>query len=78
MGAWYEGMSEKDLLRFEQTPTTHLVISGKEIEVHRCDTDGGVVLSTQASLARHPGHKIRQPVLLTREEVDMIVEGVID
>jgi len=48
---------------------------GQPIEIHRCDTDGGIVTDKQESLARHAGHKVRQPVLLKRAEVLALVEG---
>lgn len=31
------------------------------VEVDRCSTDGGLVLSTQDSLRLHPGHRMQSP-----------------
>jgi hypothetical protein len=42
--------------------TRYVWIPGMGIqEVDRCLVDGGLVLSTQASLRCHPGHRMQQP-----------------
>ena len=50
---------------------------GKPVEVHRCQTDGGIVLRTQSSLSLHPGHRIAQPVLMHWWEILLVWIGVI-
>ena len=61
-----------------RTPVTHFQFVGREpFQIHRCEADGGIVTESQESLAAHPGHKIRQPVLLRKNEVEAIVEGLI-
>ena len=74
----YDGTStEDDLVDMEYiTPIVKVQIHDKEpMEIFRCDTDGALVISTQASLRRHAGHKLKSPVLLKREELKLLVEG---
>lgn len=48
------------------------------MEVFRCQADGGLVTMSQASLRRHAGHSMKQPVLLTDEEMKAILAGEIE
>ena len=73
----WEGMDEDEVLRMESTPTSHLVIDGQEIEVHRCITDGAVVVSAKLAALSHKGHKFKQPVCLSRNEVQMIINSLL-
>jgi hypothetical protein len=45
---------------------------GEPLEVHRCDTDRRIVTRSQSSVSKHPGHYIRQPVLLSLFELILI------
>lgn len=38
---------------------------GTLLEVDRCAVDGRIVTNSQASLSRHAGHRLTQPVLLS-------------
>lgn len=75
--AWWDGWSEEDLVKFELTPTSHLVIDGKEIQVHRCETCGVIVTDKPEHLPKHGGHKVRQPVCIKRDEVELIIKGAL-
>lgn len=62
-------------------PISHLIIDGKEVEVFRCDTDGGLVINTQnfgynsqASFRAHGGHKLKQPVILREGEIQDVLD----
>jgi len=57
-------------------PITHLknAATGAELEVFRCETDGGIVLPFQDSLELHAGHKLRNPVILKEGELEAIAE----
>lgn len=75
--AWWDGMSEADIVLMEQTPTSHLVIDGHEIPVHRCQTDGAIVTDATMASKKHVGHKFKQPVCLTRHEIEYLTKGMI-
>lgn len=45
---------------------------GTPLEVHRCQTDGGIVTLSQSSLSLHQGHSIKTPVLLNVGELILI------
>ena len=53
---------------------THAVsrLFGKPLELHRCATDGGLVVKTQASLGQHAGHRVNSPVTLSLFELILI------
>lgn len=62
-------------------PLSHLIIDGKEVELFRCDTDGGIVIcsrdfdyDSQASFRAHSGHKLKQPVVLKDGEMQEILD----
>lgn len=63
------------------SPISHLIIDGKEVEVFRCDTDGGIVIRSadfsydaQASFRAHGGHKLKQPVILRTGEIQDVLD----
>lgn len=61
------------------SPITHVIIDGKEVEVFRCDTDGGLVIrsfeyDSQALFKAHGGHKLKQPVILKEGEMQEIFD----
>ena len=60
-------------------PCSHLMIDDVEVELFRCDTDGGLVISSkgydsQALLQAHGGHKMLQPVILRDGEIEEILD----
>lgn len=73
--AWWEGKDEADIFKMEQAPTSHLVIDGREIEVMRCSTDGAIVTRHEDSFLKHVGHRFKQPVCLTRHEIEALIQG---
>lgn len=75
--AWWDGMEEAAIVSMEQTPTSHLVLDGHEIEVMRCDTDGALVTKSPDCFLKHKGHKFKQPVCLTRNEIENLIQGFI-
>lgn len=75
--AWWDGLSEEEIVRMEQTPTSHLVLDGNEVEIHRCMTDGAIVTNATMASKLHVGHKFKQPVCLTRQEIENLVKGYI-
>lgn len=74
---WWEDRTEAEVVKMEQTPTSHLVIDGKEIEVMRCKTDGAIVTKNPENFLLHIGHRFKQPVCLTRNEIESLVKGYI-
>ena len=59
-----------------KTPVSQFRLHGGElIEIHRCEADGAIVTNQQDSLKRHPGHRLKQPILIKREEVMALVRG---
>ena len=53
---------EAGLRLIGQKPTRYLWVPGMGIqEVDKCLVDGDLVLSTQDSLQRHPGHRMHSP-----------------
>ena len=71
--------SEEEWMNLELgTPITHMKIHNQPVfQVHRCDADGGIVTEHQKSIGAHLGHKIKQPVMIKRNEVMALVDGVI-
>ena len=53
-------------------PCSALLIDGKEVEIFRCETDGGLVFNHQSLLRHHPGHRFRSPVGLKDGEMEEI------
>ncbi len=45
---------------------------GEVLEIDRCVVDGGLVTNSQASLSRHFGHTMRQPVKISIVEMILI------
>lgn len=45
---------------------------GELLEVDRCGADGGLVTGSQASLSRHAGHRLNQPVLISVFELILV------
>ena len=75
---WDGIMKEEDYDTLAITPFTYVQLFDQEpIQIHRCEADGGIVTDSQESLSLHAGHKVRQPVILTEAELDLIVKGVI-
>ena len=75
---WDGEMSEEDSLKLEVTPFSEFqLFDASPFQIHRCSTDGGIVTHSQESLRLHGGHQVKQPVILTRREVELLVSGVI-
>lgn len=69
-------LSEEDIKTLMTTPFTDIVLlDGKQVEVFRCDTDGGLVINTQESIIKHAGHKVKSPVIITEKEYELLKEG---
>lgn len=45
---------------------------GSPLAVFRCDTDGGLVTLSQASLMCHAGHRVRDPIIINIFELALI------
>lgn len=63
------------------SPISHLIIDGKEVEVFRCETDGGLVIrsndfcyDSQARYKEHAGHSLKQPVILRDGEIQDVLD----
>ena len=50
---------------------------GEILEIDRCAVDGGIVTYSQASLSRHLGHTMKQPVIISVWELFLIWVRVI-
>ena len=76
---WDGEATEEQLDELETcTPIVKIKLFDKEpIEIHRCEADGGLVTCSQKSLSSHSGHKLRQPVLITRKEIELLEKGII-
>lgn len=60
-------------------PCSHLMIDDTEVELFRCDLDGGLVIraegyDSQALFQAHGGHKLNQPVVLKDGEIEQIID----
>lgn len=62
-------------------PISHLIIDGKEVEVFRCDADGGLVIrskdfeyDSQRLYKEHGGHTLKQPVILKDGEIQDVLD----
>ena len=61
------------------SPISHIVIDSTEVEVFRCETDGGLVIRSKsydssALFQAHSGHKLKQPVILKDGEMQEIFD----
>ena len=75
---WDGKFTEDDETLLRVTPFTEIkVLDNPPVQIMRCNADGAVVLDTQSSLQRHAGHRMSQPVILSKQELIDIVEGVI-
>lgn len=52
------------------TPCSRVLVDGKELEIFRCQADGGLVFNHQDLLRLHPGHRFSSPVLLKENELE--------
>lgn len=60
------------------TPTSSVTFeNGQEVQVYRCDTDGALVLPFGEHLKLHAGHRLKQPVILKKEDIEFL-EGLND
>jgi hypothetical protein len=76
---WDGKLDDNDEKLLRITPFSEIQINDQApMQIMRCVADGGIVLDTQSSLMRHAGHRMRQPVILTKQELMDIVEGVIE
>ena len=60
-------------------PCSHLIIDDVEVELFRCDVDGGLVIAlqgydSQALFQAHAGHKLNQPVILKDGEIEQVID----
>lgn len=76
---WDGKVTDDEIFKMEyECPITHVKIFNNEpIEIHRCESDGGIVTASQGSLKQHAGHRMKQPVLLKKEELYAIIDGKI-
>lgn len=51
---------------------TLLTDDGQKHDVYRCRADGELVFNTQTSLARHAGHDMKTPLVLTDLEKEIL------
>lgn len=52
------------------TPCSRVLIDGKELEIFRCQADGGLVFHHQDLLRLHPGHRFSSPVIFKEGELE--------
>ena len=55
-------------------PCSRVLIDGKELEIFRCQADGGLVFQHQDLLRLHPGHRFSSPVILKDGELKEIAD----
>jgi hypothetical protein len=60
-------------------PASHLMIDDLEVELFRCDADGGIVIKAKGydsapAFSAHSGHHLNQPVILTEQEIEDIID----
>jgi hypothetical protein len=50
---------------------------GPPVQIFRCVSDDAIVTGSQESLARHKGHRMRQPVILKNSEWIILKLGIL-
>lgn len=53
-------------------PCSRVLIDNQEVEIFRCEADGGLIFQHQALLRLHPGHRFLTPTILKEGELEQI------
>ena len=53
-------------------PCSRVIFDGTEVEIFRCQADGGLVFQHQDLLCLHPGHRFSSPVIFKEGELEEI------